>query len=557
MVVESCKVYAVCEKTGEGSSSRDDLKFSNPGGAISGELGTSCEIGEGGLGCGSCSDPSTPLSKDTVSGCMAFMSTSIASNAGGDPAASSNVTGNGITAASGMIYAVPDGGVDNGCHDDLKLSNPGGAICGEQGGDSATGVVDLNNGCFNNPSNLLPNGGSKLHALSVSTSIAFNVGTGNTASSGATATALAAITSDEAYVFSLDSGMHDNLKFSNPGGGISGEQGSACVMGEGDLSSGCHNGSSAPLSDDGSGRLRAATAFVSIVSNTGSGLATPSGTAGFSNECAVSTDRLGGGSGGHENLNFSNPGGAMSGEQGSASVGEESGICIATSNDPSESLFHADGAPGSSEVTAIALVWAASGKPCAASTWGGRGEGGCECSKFSHPGSTVGQGGRRCCCGNNPSGSLFNGSVGGAEAVGRLASIDSGAAGSRPASSDTIAAESASDPSDRAPAVEAGGLDGVGGDGVSATEAATIWCEGEGDASVVAASGKASAAGGGKGEACCSSLVASRAGEAESEGGLPASRFFPSICTGADTVDSQASGDVAVRPGCDGGVDSA
>ena len=247
----------------------------------------------------------------------------------------------------------------------------------------------------------------------------------------------------------------------------------------------------------------------------------------------------------------------MSGEQGSASVGEESGICIATSNDPSESLLHTDGAPGSSEVTAIALVWAASGKPCAASTWGGRGEGGCECSKFSHPGSTVGQGGRRCCCGNNPSGSLFNGSVGGAGAVGRLASIDSSAAGSRPASSDTTAAESASDPSDRAPAVQAGGLDGVDGDGVSATEAATIWCEGEGDASVVAASGKASAAGGGKGEACCSSLVASRAGEAESEGGLPASRFFPSICAGADTVDSQASGDVAVTPGCGGGVDSA
>lgn len=120
----------------------------------------------------------------------------------------------------------------------------------------------------------------------------------------------------------------------------------------------------------------------------------------------------------------------------------------------------------------------------------------------------------------------------------RLASIDSSAAGSRAASSDTIAAESASDSSDRAPAVEAGGLDGVDSDVVSATEAATILCEGEGDASVVAASGQASTAGSSKGEACCSSLVASRAGEAGSEGGLPASSFFPSICAGADTRDS-------------------
>jgi len=150
-------------------------------------------------------------------------------------------------------------------------------------------------------------------------------------------------------VVSLGGSSLDNLKFSNPGGGVSGEQGSACVMGEGGLSSGCCH---AP--DDSGGRPGAA-----IASNTSSELAASSGMTTFSNECVVLTDRLGEGSGGHEDLKFSNPGGAISVESDSASVEEENGMGIGTSNDPSAALLHADNAPGSSEVTGIASVSAA------------------------------------------------------------------------------------------------------------------------------------------------------------------------------------------------------
>jgi hypothetical protein len=152
--------------------------------------------------------------------------------------------------------------------------------------------------------------------------------------------------------------------------------------------------------------------------------------AAFSNTCVVCTDRLGEGSGGHEDLNFSNPGGSISGEAGSVSVGEENGGID----------LHADDAPGSTEVTVIASVSAASGKACAMSARGRRGEGGCE---LSYPGSILGQGGRGCCCGSNPSGPLFGGGLGGDGAVGRrFAFIDSSAPGSREASSGTVAAES-------------------------------------------------------------------------------------------------------------------
>jgi len=126
------------------------------------------------------------------------MSRSIASNAGRDPAASSNATAKGsVKAAPGMICPVLAKGVDSSCHDDLKLSNLGGAISGEQGSDCATGVVDLNNGCFNNPSTLLSNGGNKLCALSVSTYIASDAGTGKSVSSGFTVSDLVPIKSDK------------------------------------------------------------------------------------------------------------------------------------------------------------------------------------------------------------------------------------------------------------------------------------------------------------------------------------------------------------------------
>jgi hypothetical protein len=283
----SLKMYAICAKGREGSISCGDLQFSNPGGAISGELVTSCTMGEGGLGCGFCSELSIPLFKGTRRGCMACMSTSIASNAGCGPAASSNVTSKGsVAAASGMIFAVSERGGDTGCLDDLIVSNPGSAISGKQGSDCGTGVVDLKNGCFNNPKTLLSNGSSKLCALSVSTCVSSNAGTGKTASSGFCVSALVAIKSNEVYVVSLG-GSLDRLKFSNPGGGVSVEQGSACVMGEGGLGSGCCNDP-----DDGGGRRGAVFIFASLASNTVKELGASSGVAEFSNECAVLTDRL-------------------------------------------------------------------------------------------------------------------------------------------------------------------------------------------------------------------------------------------------------------------------
>jgi hypothetical protein len=163
---------------------------------------------------------------------------------------------------------------------------------------------------------------------------------------------------------------------------------------------------------------------------------------------------------------------------------------------------------------------------------GRRGEGGCTRSEFPHPGSMVGQGGRGCCCGKNPSCPLFSGGLGGVGAVGRFESIDSSAAGSQAASLDTIAAESAGAASDRAP----GGLDGVDGGGVpAAAEGANVWGDGDGDASVVAASGQASTFGGGKGEVGPTGSVASSAGGAESQDGRASCRAVPSFGSGFGT----------------------
>jgi hypothetical protein len=101
--------------------------------------------------------------------------------------------------------------VDSGCHDDLRLSNLGGAIFGEQVSDCVIGVVDLNNGSFNNTSPLLSNGGRQLRAPSVSTCIASNAGTDKTASSVFTVPALVEIKWDEVYVVSLGGGSLDKL----------------------------------------------------------------------------------------------------------------------------------------------------------------------------------------------------------------------------------------------------------------------------------------------------------------------------------------------------------
>jgi len=84
---------------------------------------------------------------------------------------------------------------------------------------------------------------------------------------------------------------------------------------------------------------------------------------------------------------------------------------------------------------------------------------------------------------------------------------------------DTVAAESAGAASGREPEVEAGGIDGVDGDGVSTAEAAAIWSDGEVAASMVAALGQASTCGGGKGEVDSSGSVPSSAGDEESESG--------------------------------------
>jgi hypothetical protein len=113
-------------------------------------------------------------------------------------------------------------------------------------------------------------------------------------------------------------------------------------MAEGGLSSGCCKDP-----NDGRGRPGAVFILASIASNTVSEFDSSSGMDAFGNECVVLTDRLGEGSGGHEDSSFS-------GDQGPSSVGEESGIGIGSSNDSSASLLHADDAPGSIEVTAIA-----------------------------------------------------------------------------------------------------------------------------------------------------------------------------------------------------------
>lgn len=386
----------------------------------------------------------------------------------------------------------------------------------------------------------------------------------------------------------MGSGSHNDLKFSNPGGGISGEQGSACVMVEGGLNSGCCNGPSAPLSDDG-GKPGAASVPVSITFNAGVDPAASSGikvTAlvadASSKKCVDSADRVRGGSGNHEDLKFSNPGGAISGEQGSASIVGEGGLGTGSCNDPSASLFNADGTPGvvsvspsvashaagdpaaSTDVTATASVSAASGKTYVVSAGGGGGGGSCAVSEFSHPGGAVSreEGGCGCCCGNKLSGPPSNGDVGGAGAVCGSASIDSGAGGGPAASSDAIATASAEDASGKAPEVGAGGVGGGDGGGASSGEASAIWGEGGGDATAAVASGEtstASAGGGGEVEVGSSEEAASSATDAEvansrgeSEGGGPAPSGVPSIGGGSR---SSAPSDFAVAcPGDGGGV---
>jgi len=57
-----------------------------------------------------------------------------------------------------------------------------------------------------------------------------------------------------------------NFKFSNPGGAVSGEQGVACIMGEGDLGSGPCNELPVPLSNCGN-RFRSESISTSVRSD--------------------------------------------------------------------------------------------------------------------------------------------------------------------------------------------------------------------------------------------------------------------------------------------------
>jgi hypothetical protein len=267
-----------------GSGGHDDLKFSNPGGAIS-----SCEHG---------SDDDLKFS-----------------NPGG--AISSGKHGS----DDDLKLSDPGGAIssaEHGSDDDLKFSNPGGAIsfC-KHGSDCNTGEGGPNSGCCSSPS--VPSVGKTvvgkiLRTVSDSMFVTSKAGNGLDTSSMGASTALVTTTSGKTSVVStgggvVGSGNHDDLKFSNPGGGVLGELGSACVMEAGF--------STSRASDEGTD----STASSGITNKT-------LGAAATGKEGIDSPSGVGGGNGNHDTLQFSDPAGAISGELVSVPIVGENGLCI-------------------------------------------------------------------------------------------------------------------------------------------------------------------------------------------------------------------------------------